>query len=243
MRQALLPLILHAIAQTSIFGSDVARGTDSSTGSDKPQPAPTYGSSTPLLILTASAVAAVHTSSGSNAVLSIGLSYAVLVAIALRLLESAHHVAENPAPNGSVIYSANGFLAQPNTPAGTASDTTTIRDVSIAAALGTSLAALTLETFGFGGLTYEYVGYQGTFGQAVWDAVYGLGTVVVHIVMLGPLLVMVSLTFAMSTKPLGICPSDLLHASRVSAISATRIPDLLSVAFATRRHLGSASRD
>ncbi|TKA81017.1 hypothetical protein B0A55_02479, partial [Friedmanniomyces simplex] len=203
-----MPLILFAIAQTSIFSNDSARGADSPTGSDKPQPTPIYGSSTPLLILTTSAVAATYVSSGSNAVLSIGLSYAVLSAVALRLVQSAKSEAHHPTLNGGgVIYSANGFLAQPDKLDGSKHDLTlvVIRDVSTAAAIGTALAAVTLESFSFGGLAYwgligQAMGERWVLGQAILSVVYGFGMVAVHITMLGSLLVMIQTQDAFTTS-------------------------------------------
>jgi len=212
-------LTLYAVAQTGIFSDEVTRGTaDSPTGSDKPQTAQTHGSITPLLILTACAPLAIHISSGSTAVLAIGLSYALLTAIALRLLERAKHEAENPTLNGSVIYSANGFLAQPDEPAKSAQHPVLaiVRDVSAAAALSTAIATLNLESFSFGGLTYDSVGYHGMFGQALWDAMNGFGMVLLHITMLA------SLLFMVSSNP-GMVVVDTLHASSVTAISVMRL--------------------
>ncbi|KAK5125336.1 hypothetical protein LTR85_000445 [Meristemomyces frigidus] len=207
--KALLPLVVYAIAQTSIIPtSDISSHDGSSTTSDKPRATPTYSSVTPLYILSASAVVAIHASSGSNTAISLGLSYAVLLSTALVLVERARAEAQQRSQDGgSVTYSANGFLAQPDKPALSAEDKTiaVIRDVSAAAAVGTGVAALALESLGFGGLAYydlfaEAMGDSRVLGQAVLHAVYGLIMVVVHMAMNGSLLVMIQRQDAFTTS-------------------------------------------
>jgi len=212
--QALLPMIVFAIGWTGIFTTttnDAAAtmygAADSPTGSDKPSATPTtyaLRSKTPLVILTASAVVAVYTSSGSNTVLALGLSYATLFAVALLLVERASSAATQNGGvggggGGSVVYSANGFLVQPDKPSLSARDTTisVIRDVSAAAAVGTGVAALIMENFSFGGLAYwgllgQAMGDHWVFRQAILSVAYGVGMVAVHMVAVGAMLVMVS---------------------------------------------------
>ncbi|KAI7192183.1 hypothetical protein KC316_g19144, partial [Hortaea werneckii] len=137
------------------------------------------GAKTPLVILSASAVAAVYTSSGTNTVLSLGLSYTLFAALALLLVERARveiaHSAQR-GPNDPLIYSANGFLAQSDEgkPSLSSADATmtVIRDVATAAAVCTGVASLMSETWRFGGLAYSGVlgdamGEQWIWGQAV----------------------------------------------------------------------------
>lgn len=186
-------------------------GRESPTGSDKPGNAVSAGSlgrngaKTPLVILSASAVAAVYTSSGTNTVLSLGLSYTLLAALALLLVERARvEVSAQRGSNEPIIYSANGFLAQSDeaTPSLSSADATiaVIRDVATAAAVCTGIASLMSETWRFGGLAYSGVlgdamGEQWIWGQAVLRLVIGVGMVGVHAVMYGGLLMMVSLSF------------------------------------------------
>lgn len=195
--------MVFAIERTGTLGSDgTATHGGSPTGSDKPRATATSNSSTtPLVILSTSGVAAIYASSGSNTALSIGLSYAILTSLALVLVGRARAESQHGAQNGgsTVIYSANGFLSQPDKPSLSASDITisVIRDVSAAAAVGTGVAALALESFSFGGLAYwgvlgQAMGDRWVLGQAVLNAVFGLGMVVVHLGMEGALLVMVS---------------------------------------------------
>ncbi|KAK4541698.1 hypothetical protein LTR36_007407 [Oleoguttula mirabilis] len=206
--KAFLPLVVYAIGHTSIVPpSDASNHADSSTGSDKQRVTPTYKSTTPLYILSASAVVAIYASSSSNTVISLGLSYAVMFALALLLVERARAEARQTQTGGSVIYSANGFLAQPDKAALSAEDTTiaVIRDVSAAAAIGTGIAALILESASFGGLVYygsseRAMGTSWVYGPAVWTAVYGLGMVIVHVAMSGSLLIMIQRQDAFTTS-------------------------------------------
>ncbi|KAK4950788.1 hypothetical protein LTR10_010781 [Elasticomyces elasticus] len=192
------------MAQTSIFGNESSHGSGSPTSSEK-QTTPTDGSSMALIISTASAIASIFVSSGSNAVLSIALSYALLVATALRLVQSAVSEALHPTQNGgSVIYSTNGFLAQPDKPDRSTSDlvAVVVRDVAASAALCTAVAAMAVESFG--GLAFRgLLGAQDDrwlFSQTILSALYGLGIVVVHVAMFGSLLVMVQWEQAFTTS-------------------------------------------
>ncbi|KAI6847893.1 glycosyltransferase family 90 protein [Hortaea werneckii] len=181
-------------------------GRESPTGSDKPGNAVSAGTlgrngaKTPLVILSASAVAAVYTSSGTNTVLSLGLSYTLLAALALLLVERARvEVSAQRGSNEPLIYSANGFLAQSDEgkPSLSSADATmaVIRDVATAAAVCTGIASLMSETWRFGGLAYSGVlgdamGEQWIWGQAVLRLVIGVGMVGVHALMYGGLLMM-----------------------------------------------------
>ncbi|KAI7602025.1 hypothetical protein KC319_g17145, partial [Hortaea werneckii] len=218
--KALLPLAVWGVSSTiastgflptthttshSETGGFVS-GRESPTGSDKPGNAVSAGSlgrngaKTPLVILSASAVAAVYTSSGTNTVLSLGLSYTLLAALALLLVERARvEVSAQRGSNEPIIYSANGFLAQSDeaTPSLSSADATiaVIRDVATAAAVCTGIASLMSETWRFGGLAYSGVlgdamGEQWIWGQAVLRLVIGVGMVGVHAVMYGGLLMM-----------------------------------------------------
>ena len=151
--------------------------------------------------MTLSAVVATYAAAGTNATIALGLSYAIFEALAFILIERARAEARNVRQNGvSVIYSTRGLLSQPERPvnSGTDSRMAVMRDVSMATAVAMGISALTLGSFTFGGL-----GYWGIFGKALgekWLArqsmtavVLGLVTVIVHLVMNGTLLLMVSI--------------------------------------------------
>jgi len=197
--------VIFAAARTGVFsgGDDVpSQLPDSPTGSNKPVPTvaatATYRSTTPLYILTCSAVVAVYVSSGSNTVVSLGLSSAVLASLTFLLVERA--IVEARQQNGgSVIYSANGLLTQPDMPVSTNAEPViaVMRDVSAAAAIGSGVAALTMESLSFGGLAYygvvgQAMGNHWMLGQAVLNVAYGLSMAVVHMAMDALLLIMVS---------------------------------------------------
>ncbi|KAI7494516.1 glycosyltransferase family 90 protein [Hortaea werneckii] len=189
-------------SETGVFVS----GRESPTGSDKPGNAVSagslgrHGAKTPLVILSASAVAAVYTSSATNTVLSLGLSYTLLAALALLLVERARvEISAQRGANDPLIYSANGFLAQSDEskPSRSSADASmaVIRDVATAAAVCTGVASLMSETWRFGGLAYSGVlgdamGEQWIWGQAVLRLVIGIGMVGVHAFMYGGVLMM-----------------------------------------------------
>lgn len=179
-----------------------------------------HGSKTTLAIITASGLVAVYAHSGSISVIALGLSYAALEALALNLVERAR---DQPRDVGGVIYSANGFLTQPVKPMASGTDqwTALSRDVSAAAGVSLGLAALSLESLRFGGLAYygllgQAMGDHWVFGQSILSVVYALGTVVVHVVMSGTMLLMVSVPcscrLALATFFVAFAPSSCSNA-------------------------------
>ena len=138
---------------------------------------------------------------GSNATIALGLSFAIAEALAFLIVEKARAEAvSGRASGGSIIYSANGLLSHSSQQSHSAtgdSRIAVIRDVAGASALCTGIAALTLESFTFGGL-----GYWGIFGQVLgdqwifWDSilgvVYALVSVCVHALNYATILLLVS---------------------------------------------------
>ena len=203
-------MTIYLLLQNEILGSSDATLPDSLPASpDKSrtsQTLPTHGSKTALTILTLSAVAAIFAAAGSNATIALGLSYAVLEALAFLLVERARAETQSGRQNGgSVIYSTNGLLSQPAKPTGSSTNVqiTVIRDVSLAAAISTSVAALALENFTFGGLAYwgvigQVMGEKWVVGQGILTRVIGVVMVGVHLVKDGTALIMVSADFSSS---------------------------------------------
>jgi hypothetical protein len=149
--------------------------------------------------LTASAVAATFAALGSNATIALGLSHALVTSLAWLLVSHAYSTA-NSSNGGSVIYAANGSLSHPSSGSGGGEGSVVavvIRDVAVAGAVCTAVAAIMLESFSFGGLAY-----WGLFGRVLgeqwqlWDGVlsvaYGAGMVGVHMVVSGVSLLLVS---------------------------------------------------
>lgn len=227
--------MIYAVSQTSIFADiGTQRVSDSPSSPIKPGAAAIYGSKTPLLILTAAAVVAVYDSSGTNTVISLGLSYATLFALALLVTERASAEARESHSGGSVIYSANGFLSQPDKPASSPEDASlsVIRDVSAAAALGTLLAALTLESFTFGGVEYyglidQAFGSQWVFWQAILSVLYWVFMVGVHMAMYATFLLMVS------TPPRNPLCNDIFLVCKCKHTPCTRV--MVSAVSASKR--------
>ncbi|KAK5165712.1 uncharacterized protein LTR77_008635 [Saxophila tyrrhenica] len=174
----LLPLTLTIFLSTSIL-PPLNEPTSPPASPEKSRPNASYPTSpnTSLIILTASAVAAIFAALGSNATIALGLSDALVTSLAFLLVERAHSEAKHGNSGGSVIYAANGLLAQPAAGSGGSGDakTAVMRDVAVGSAVCTTVAALTLESFSFGGL-----GYWGVFGQVLgdnwmfWDGVLGV---------------------------------------------------------------------
>lgn len=160
----------------------------------------THGSKSSLAILTLAGIVTVYAHSGSISVVALGLSNAILQVLAFHLVERARGAAHHLQNGDSVIYSANGLLTQPVKPQGssTAQWMSLLRDVSAAAALTTGLAAASLESRRFGGLGYygilgQIMGQHWVFGQGALSVLFGIVTLLVHIVLFGALVLMVSL--------------------------------------------------
>ena len=205
MAQGLIPVVIYCFARSDIIGNEAAGSGDSPPASPEKSRGQSSdsGSKTALAILSVSAVVATFAASGSNATIALGLSYAIIEASALLLVERAESEAQHGRRNGGVIYSANGLLAQPARPAVSSFEThiSVIRDVSAAAAAATGVAALTLESFTFGGLAYwgligQVMGEKWVIGNAVLTVLYALAMVSVHMVVDSTLLTMVSPMFS-----------------------------------------------
>jgi len=149
-------------------------------------------------MLTATSLAAAFASSGSNTAIALGLSYALVSGTGILLVERARWLAQSS--RSSVIYSANGFLAQPEDAPGNGGNNTSdvVRDVCAAAGVATLLASVTLESWHFGGLVYH--AYAGHSMSGNWVARHGyvgfaisLVVLLAHMLMYYSLLLMVSL--------------------------------------------------
>jgi len=183
-------LTIHAITAADVLGTDGANAPETPGAHEKPGAVPAGASRTSLPLLTTSAFVAVYVSLGSNAPIALGLSYAVLAATGHLLIERARSAAQNPR---SVIYSANGFLAQPS-PEQNQDDASIAlaRDVSFAGAITTGAAAMFLESWSFGSLPTQAFEDQWNFGQSFLSrAVYGILMVVVLMVLYSASLLMV----------------------------------------------------
>lgn len=151
-------------------------------------------------MLMATALAAAFASYGSNTAIALGLSYALVSGTGMLFVEQARWLAQNS--RSSVIYSANGFLAQPeDAQSSDGGDSTSgvVRDVCAAAGIATLLASVTLESWHFGGLVYN--AYAGHSISGNWASRHGylgfaisIAVLLAHMLMYYSLLLMVSLS-------------------------------------------------
>jgi hypothetical protein len=150
-------------------------------------------------VLTATALAAAFASYGSNTAIALGLSHALVSGTGILLVEQARWLAQNS--RSSVIYSANGFLAQPEDTQGSGSGNSSpdvVRDVCAAAGIATLLASVTLESWHFGGLVYNAYAGHSVGGNWVSRSGYvgfavSIAVLLAHMLMYYSLLLMVSL--------------------------------------------------
>jgi hypothetical protein len=165
---------------------------------NKPAAVPISGSKTSLAILTVTALTAAHASTGSNATLALGLSYALVSATGILLVQHAVSLAQSSRSNGnSVIYSANGFLAQPEETERESSGNNSsdiLRDVCAAAGLVMLVASIAIESWRFGGVYQEkrsVIGNWDTHNDYLGFAAT-IAILLMHMLMYHCLLLMVS---------------------------------------------------
>jgi hypothetical protein len=170
-------------------------GTSEHSNASKPAAVPVAGSKTSLVIFAATALTATSTSTGSNATVALGLSYALVSAAGILLVQRSTWLAQSSRSN--VIYSANGFLAQPEDAersdgsSSSHSSSDVVRDVCAAAGLATLVASVTLESWHIGGLLHRlpvgsWVARNSYAGFAITLAI-----LVVHMLVYRSLLLMV----------------------------------------------------
>ena len=190
-------------------------------------------SKTGLAIFTSAAVVATFAASGSNATIALGLSYAIVAALAFLLVDKARAEATDGRRVGApIVYAANGLLAP--TDAGSSSahnESAVIRDVAAAGGLATLVGALALESSNVGsGLAYttmvdQVLGNDWVVLKATLNVFYAICTVGVHMLVAGTLLSMVSEQIFLSSylnflQPSGIALSTLvLDRDTMQAIS------------------------
>lgn len=200
----MLPAVVYSAAGSILSLNETGSG-DHPDALEKPAAVPVAGSKTSLAILTLTALAAMWTPIGSSTAAALGLSYALASAGGILLVERAGGLAQQS--RSSVIYSANGFLAQPEDserPTGNNS-ADVVRDVCAAAASATLAASFLLESWSFGGLAYH--GWAGHSMSGNWASRHGyisfaiaVGVVLIHMLVYYSLLLMVSELVAPNMK-------------------------------------------
>lgn len=194
-----MPVTIYGIAHSGLWVNDHDNGPSTPSSAEKERRSQAGGPTTILVILSLSALVAIYQSTGSNTVIALGLSYAFISAFALLLVERAYSEALHARQNGSVIYSANGLLSQPSSQVETPLDsaTTTLRDVSVAAATACSVAAVALDSWHFGGLAYwgvlgQVMGDNWVLGQGILSFFYAVAIALDYVVLFVALILLVS---------------------------------------------------
>lgn len=220
-------------AAAGAFLSTSETGSSEHSNANKPAAVPVAGSKTSLAILTATALTATFASAGSNATIALGLSYALVSAAGILLVQRAELLAQSSRSNGNgVIYSANGFLAQPEDAerSGSNSSSDVLRDVCAAAGLATLVASVTLESWHFADLVYhhEWAGRNVVGNWVARNAYVGFAATIaillVHMLMYYLLLLMVSSRWSGygASKSVGLAASP----SALSSILARSHTDI-----------------
>lgn len=163
-----------------------------------------FGTRTTLLVLTSSALASVYVTPEPLLAIALGLSYAVLQVLALRLTEAAFTIGKP-----GIHADGGGLPAPPRTgshglravQSALSPDNIhwafVLQHVSLVAAMVTLVAALSLEGLHFDGLVYfglvgRAMGEHWIVGQAILSTLSGLTMVAIHSLMDAAFLFMVS---------------------------------------------------
>ncbi|THW83786.1 hypothetical protein D6D15_09330 [Aureobasidium pullulans] len=167
--KALLPVLVCVIVKVDAFGTARFNSSTDTRSAEKPK----NGDTRLLTVLTVSALVALSYVSELRATFALGCCNAVLVAVVLSLLQTAHRETVSTDTNDGVI-SVSGLLSQP-----------TIRkniqqvlvDVSFAAALAQWMSAFLLEGFSTRPFWFAFL------PQQILMVVLGIGMVIVHVML------------------------------------------------------------
>ncbi|KAI4762177.1 hypothetical protein E4T52_05606 [Aureobasidium sp. EXF-3400] len=165
--RALLPVLVCVVVKVDAFGTTRFNPSTDTRSTEKHN----SGDSRLLAVLTVSALVTLSYLSELRATLALGCCSAVLVAVVLSLLQSAHReTVSTSGPNDGVI-SVSGLLSQPTTKKDTQQ---VLVDVSFAAALAQWLSAFVLEGFSTSPFWFAFL------PQQIIMVVLGVGMVVAH---------------------------------------------------------------
>ena len=165
--KALLPVLVCVVVKVDAFGT--ARfnsGTDTRSAEKQ-----TSGDSRLLAVLTVSALVALSYVSELRETLALGCCNAVLVAVVLSLLQSAHRETVSTGGSDDGVISVSGLLSQPMIKKDTQQ---VLVDVSFAAALAQWLSAFVLEGFSTSPFWFAFL------PQQIIMVVLGICMLVVH---------------------------------------------------------------
>lgn len=176
--KALLPVLVCVIVKVDAFGTARFNSSTDTRSAEKAK----NGDTRLLTVLTVSALVALSYVSELRATFALGCCNAVLVAVVLSLLQTAHRETVSTDTNDGVI-SVSGLLSQP-----------TIRkdiqqvlvDVSFAAALAQWMSAFLLEGFSTRPFWFAFL------PQQILMVVLGIGMVIVHVMLNRSMILVVS---------------------------------------------------
>ncbi|CAD0014393.1 unnamed protein product, partial [Aureobasidium pullulans] len=181
--KALLPVLVCVIVKVDAFGTARFNSSTDTRSAEKPK----NGDTRLLTVLTVSALVALSYVSELRATFALGCCNAVLVAVVLSLLQTAHRETVSTDTNDGVI-SVSGLLSQP-----------TIRkdiqqvlvDVSFAAALAQWMSAFLLEGFSTRPFWFAFL------PQQILMVVLGIGMVIVHVMFNRSMILVLAIDFSL----------------------------------------------
>jgi len=179
IQKALLPVLVCVVVKVDAFGTTRFNSNADTRSSEKQH----NGDSRLLAVLTISAFITLSYVGELRATLALGCCNAVLVAVVLSLLQSAHRETVSTSGSDDGVISVSGLLSQPATKKDTQQ---VLVDVSFAAALAQWLSAFILEGFSTRPFWFAFL------PQQIMMVVLGICMIVVHVVLNRTMIVAVS---------------------------------------------------
>jgi hypothetical protein len=179
LQKALLPVLVCVVVKVDAFGTTRFNSNTDTRSAEKQK----SGDSRLLAVLTISALVALSYVSELRATLALGCCNAVLVAVVLSLLQSAHRETVSTSGPDDGVISVSGLLSQPTIKKDTQQ---VLVDVSFAAALAQWLSAFVLEGFSTRPFWFAFL------PQQILMVVLGMGMVIVHAMLNRTMIIAVS---------------------------------------------------
>lgn len=165
--KALLPILVRVVVKVDAFGTTRFNSSTDTRSAEKQN----SGDSRLLAVLTVSALVALSYVNELKETLALGCCNAVLVAVVLSLLQSAHRETVSTSGPDDGVISVSGLLSQPTIKKDTQQ---LLVDVSFAAALAQWLSAFVLEGFSTSQFWFAFL------PQQIIMVVLGMCMVIVH---------------------------------------------------------------
>jgi hypothetical protein len=179
IQKALLPVLVCVVVKVDAFGTTRFNSSTDARSAEKQK----NGDSRLLAVLTISALVALSYVDELRATLALGCCNAVLVAVVLSLLQSAHRETVSTSGPDDGVISVSGLLSQPTIKKDTQQ---VLVDVSFAAALAQWLSAFVLEGFSTRPFWFAFL------PQQILMVVLGMCMVIVHVMLNRTMIIAVS---------------------------------------------------